>query len=120
MTVDILKDSADLTHLFERLEIEAEPKITPSCIRCVCGGLVTLRLPCLCPTCSDPKPYWIQGDGSAVRLAKLGLGRLSLIVQTLGARAERYASEPENLDAIRVALDLVYAEIASQMSRARG
>jgi hypothetical protein len=84
-----------------------------SSIRCKCGALVWLRMPCLCSKCKDPKMYWRMMDGKVVSLAKMDLGHLSNVVRMLAHKAEQYPSGDFRAE-IEIAMDLIYAEIGSR------
>jgi hypothetical protein len=101
--------------LFKSLEIEEEPEGPDPMIRCACGALVRVTMPCLCPKCHSVKAFWREKDGSTIALSKLDLGRLTMIGRTLGERAEKYRSSwPEHYQQIEIALDIVFAEISSR------
>lgn len=101
--------------LFEGLKIEEESKSPPGIIRCACGAMVTIRMPCLCSQCKAVKDYWRNADGTTVKLTDLDLGRLTMIQRTLGTRAEESRqSWPERYREIEIALDIVFNEIGSR------
>jgi len=84
-----------------------------SMIRCKCGNLVSLRLPCVCSQCNDPKAYWRMLDGSVLPLSKMDLGHLTNTVKMLAAKTEEYP-QGQFRQALEIAIDLFYAEIGSR------
>jgi hypothetical protein len=112
----VLPEEPDLARLFEDLEFkEEEPKTPPSTIRCSCGAVMAIRMPCQCPRCHAVKPFWREKDGSTVALQHLDLGRLTMIARTLGERAEGYETAwPERRRELEIALDIVFNEISTR------
>lgn len=114
-------DDLELEALFEKSDELTEEEFSASrqksgssVIRCKCGELVQITLPCICPRCQDPKSYWRMATGQVLKLKDIKLGHLTNIIKLLGSKAEEYSSLPEFRSAIEIAMDLVYAELGSR------
>lgn len=82
-------------------------------MRCNCGQIVFIKMPCLCPKCGEAKCYWRTLEGDVKALEDMDLGQLSNTVRMLAKKTEAYPSGETRKD-LEIAIDLIYAEIGSR------